>query len=65
VTARVGLQARRADVIGPVAEGVGLWQVHRPGGGRLPYLVVPGNVGEDDLLARLVALVRAPAQAAG
>ena len=58
VTARVGLRARRADVIGPVADGVGLWQLHRPHAGMLAYLVVPGNVGEDGLLADLVALVR-------
>jgi uncharacterized protein YgbK (DUF1537 family) len=54
VTARVGLGADMAEVVGPVAEGVALWRVTRPNGHSLAYLVVPGNVGGDELLARLV-----------
>ena len=42
------------EVIGPVVAGVSLWRA-----GDLEYLVVPGNVGDDDLLAELVDLVLA------
>ena len=53
VTARDGLGARTARVVGPVVTGVSLW--------RLPtgpaYLVVPGNVGGPRLLAELVTLL--------
>ncbi len=61
VTARVGLRSGRADVVGPVADGVALWHVALPDGGPLPYVVVPGNVGPDDLLVRLVAAAITPA----
>jgi uncharacterized protein YgbK (DUF1537 family) len=53
VTARDGLGARSARVIGPILPGVVLW--------RLPegtdYLVVPGNVGGPDLLVEVVAAI--------
>jgi uncharacterized protein YgbK (DUF1537 family) len=57
VTLRDGIGADSAHVVGPVADGVALWRVERPDGGALAYLVVPGNVGDDDLLARLVDAV--------
>ncbi len=57
VTLRVGVGAAEADVAGPVEPGVSLWSAHWPDGSELGYLVVPGNVGDDDLLARLVAAV--------
>jgi uncharacterized protein YgbK (DUF1537 family) len=53
VTAREGLGARTARVIGPVVTGVSLWQL--PTGPS--YLVVPGNVGGPGLLAELVSLL--------
>jgi uncharacterized protein YgbK (DUF1537 family) len=57
VTLRDGVGAVEADVIGPVEPGVSLWSARWPDGAMLDYMVVPGNVGDDDLLARLVAAV--------
>jgi Sugar-binding N-terminal domain/Nucleotide-binding C-terminal domain len=59
VTAREGLGARAARVIGPIVTGVALWRL--PAG--VDYVVVPGNVGGPDLLADVVAAIapRAPA----
>ncbi len=55
VTLRDGVGAAVADVVGPVEPGVSRWSARWPGGAPLDYLVVPGNVGDDELLARLVA----------
>jgi uncharacterized protein YgbK (DUF1537 family) len=55
VTLRDGVGAAEAEVAGPVEPGVSRWSAHWPGGERLDYVVVPGNVGDDELLARLVA----------
>ena len=55
VTLRDGVGAAEAEVVGPVEPGVSRWSARWPGGERLDYLVVPGNVGDDELLARLVA----------
>jgi len=52
VTLRDGLGASAAEVVGPVLPGVSLWRA-----GELDYVVVPGNVGDDRLLADIVALV--------
>ena len=49
MTLRVGFGVDEADVIGPVLPGVSHWRA-----GTLDYLVVPGNVGDDDLLRELV-----------
>lgn len=57
VTLRDGVGAAEADVIGPVEPGVSLWRCRWRDGDALDYIVVPGNVGDDDLLARLVAAV--------
>ena len=61
VTARAGLDARVARVIGPILPGVALWQL--PEG--TDYVVVPGNVGGPGLLADVVAAIgpRVPATA--
>lgn len=56
VTVREGLGADEAEVVGPVLPGVSHWRVAGPDG-AVDCLVVPGNVGDDDLLARLVSLV--------
>jgi uncharacterized protein YgbK (DUF1537 family) len=53
VTARDGLGARAARVIGPIATGVALWRL--PAG--VDYVVVPGNVGGPELLADVVAAI--------
>jgi Sugar-binding N-terminal domain/Nucleotide-binding C-terminal domain len=50
VTLRDGFGAQGAEVIGPVLPGVSRWRA-----GTLDYLVVPGNVGGDELLADVVA----------
>jgi uncharacterized protein YgbK (DUF1537 family) len=53
-TARVGLEATRAEVAGPVAPGVALWlPADGPNAGK-PFAVVPGNVGDDRLLLDVV-----------
>ncbi|MEM9611435.1 MAG: four-carbon acid sugar kinase family protein [Actinomycetota bacterium] len=53
--ATAALGARRAHVIGPIAAGVPMWElgadIRHPG---LPYVVFPGNVGDDDALALVV-----------
>lgn len=53
VTAREGLGARAARVVGPILPGVALWRL--PSG--VAYLVVPGNVGGPELLADVVRAV--------
>jgi hypothetical protein len=59
VTARAGLDARVARVVGPILPGVALWRLSE----GTDYLVVPGNVGGPELLADVVAAIgpRAPA----
>lgn len=54
VTLRDGLRADEAEVVGPVLSGVSLWRV----ASGLDYIVVPGNVGGDDLLVELVTRMR-------
>jgi len=53
VTLRAGFGAETAEVLGPVLPGVSHWRADARGR-ALDYLVVPGNVGADDLLVRLV-----------
>ena len=53
VTLQVGLGANEAEVVGPVLPGVSHWRI-AVDGGNVDYLVVPGNVGDDNLLATLV-----------
>jgi uncharacterized protein YgbK (DUF1537 family) len=50
VTLQEGLGVDAADVVGPVLPGVSHWRAD-----ALDYLVVPGNVGDDELLAEVVA----------
>ena len=52
VTLRDGFGATDADVVGPLLPGVSHWRT-----GDLDYVVVPGNVGDDRLLADVVELV--------
>ena len=58
VLLRDGVGASEADVLGPVMPGVSRWSASWPDGTPLDYLVVPGNVGDDDLLRRLVSDMR-------
>jgi uncharacterized protein YgbK (DUF1537 family) len=51
VGVRDGLGWGAATVVGPVDQGVALWQLDD----RRQCLVFPGNVGDDDALARLVS----------
>jgi uncharacterized protein YgbK (DUF1537 family) len=55
VTARDGLGARTARVVGPIATGVARWQL--PNGPA--YCVVPGNVGGPSLLVEVVGAILA------
>jgi hypothetical protein len=53
VTAREGLGVRAARVIGPIRPGVARWRL----ADGSDYLVVPGNVGGEDLLVELVSAI--------
>ncbi len=53
VTAREGLGARSARVVGPILPGVALWNL--PDGTE--YVIVPGNIGGPELLADVVAAI--------
>jgi uncharacterized protein YgbK (DUF1537 family) len=55
VTARDGLGARAARVIGPILPGVALWRLLPS---ETAYLVVPGNVGGPELLVDVVRAVQ-------
>ncbi|HEY7604022.1 MAG TPA: four-carbon acid sugar kinase family protein [Gaiellaceae bacterium] len=56
VTLADGFGFSEADVLGPVVPGVSHWRASRDGT-ALDYLVVPGNVGDERLLADLVRRV--------
>ena len=57
VTARDGLGARTARVVGPIATGVARWQL----ADGPAYCVVPGNVGGPSLLVEVVEAILAAA----
>jgi len=61
ITMRHGLAAVEADVIGPVLVGVALWKVTDAHGRTRDVLVVPGNVGDDEVLVRITELLRSGA----
>ena len=64
VTLREGVGADEAEVVGPVVPGVSRWSAAWRDGSPVDYLVVPGNVGEEDLLEGLVeGIVRGSARA--
>ena len=56
------LAARRVTVLGQVLPGVPVWQLgseaRYPG---LLYIIFPGNVGDDDALVRVIAMLRGEA----
>lgn len=50
-----GLEIRRAWVCGPLLEGlVSLWSAPDGPGAGIPYVVFPGNVGDEDSLRQVV-----------
>jgi uncharacterized protein YgbK (DUF1537 family) len=57
INLRRGLGADFAQVIGPVAPGISLWQVTVQEGAAMAYVVFPGNVGGDDALVDVVDLL--------
>jgi uncharacterized protein YgbK (DUF1537 family) len=59
VVARVGLGARSALALGPLVDGVALWRLDGAAGRTIPYVVFPGNVGDDRTLLDVVELLRA------
>jgi DNA-binding FadR family transcriptional regulator/uncharacterized protein YgbK (DUF1537 family) len=50
-----GLSALSARVRGQLEPGVSLWDLSLTDGRRLPYAVIPGNVGHDDTLLDVAA----------
>jgi uncharacterized protein YgbK (DUF1537 family) len=57
VTLQEGVGASQADVVGPIVPGVSLWAAAWWDGTPVDYVVVPGNVGDELLLADLVSRV--------
>ncbi|MBK1783607.1 four-carbon acid sugar kinase family protein [Prauserella cavernicola] len=55
------LDADVAHVLGQVVTGVPLWRLSRTGTGAGYQVVVPGNVGSDDVLRDIVDMVRGTA----
>ncbi len=53
LTARVGLDARIAYVLGPLIDGVAMWSVPRLDGTSTSLVVFPGNVGDEGTLVDL------------
>jgi uncharacterized protein YgbK (DUF1537 family) len=47
---------KRAMILGQAAPGVPIWRCDEPTSRHtsVPYIVFPGNVGEDDTLAEVV-----------
>jgi uncharacterized protein YgbK (DUF1537 family) len=55
------LDIRRAWVLGQIEPGVPVWQLDATSRfPLLPLIVFPGNVGDDAMLARIVAQLQAP-----
>jgi GntR family transcriptional repressor for pyruvate dehydrogenase complex len=50
-----GLQAAAAFVKGQLEPGVSLWEIGLPDGRRIPYAVIPGNVGHDLTMTEVAA----------
>lgn len=60
---RTGLGAAHATVLGQVLPGVSVWDVPGTSGRQILYVVVPGNVGDDETLAKVLAAVGHRAEA--
>jgi uncharacterized protein YgbK (DUF1537 family) len=57
VTAKHGLAAETGIVVGPLVDGVALWHLHLSRGEKMPFVVFPGNVGDERTLLEVVELV--------
>ncbi|MGH9379411.1 MAG: four-carbon acid sugar kinase family protein [Thermoanaerobaculia bacterium] len=58
-----GLGGVRGRVLGQLEPGVSVWSLAVGDGKRVPYVIVPGNIGDDGTLVRCVgALVRKAAR---
>ncbi|WBU37483.1 four-carbon acid sugar kinase family protein [Homoserinibacter sp. YIM 151385] len=53
--ARAGMGARDARVLGQILPGISAWRMRVRDGREMLYIVVPGNVGEEDALERVLA----------
>lgn len=56
--ARTGIGATSALVLGQVRAGVSVWQLEDRDGRDILYVVVPGNVGDDDTLVEILDALR-------
>jgi uncharacterized protein YgbK (DUF1537 family) len=56
--ARNGLKATRATVLGQILPGVSVWSIDVTPEHAITYVVVPGNVGGEDTLARILQAVQ-------
>lgn len=54
-----GLGAKAARVVGPLVDGVSLWEARSSRGRVVPTVVFPGNVGHDGSLLEVVDLILA------
>ncbi|MBS4178684.1 four-carbon acid sugar kinase family protein [Lederbergia citrea] len=51
----IGLEVKKAEVIGQIAPGVPVWKTGEDSiFPHIPYIIFPGNVGEDDTLKKVV-----------
>lgn len=57
--ARVGIGAKQAYVCGQVEPGVSLWKL-TSGEREIPYIVVPGNIGDEQTLLRSFNFFKRP-----
>lgn len=53
-TATDGLSSSRARVRGQLADGVSLWDLELENGKTLPYVVIPGNIGNEQTIADIL-----------
>jgi uncharacterized protein YgbK (DUF1537 family) len=56
VTAKHGLGAQTGVVVGPLLDGVALWHLDISGE-KMPFVVFPGNVGDERTLLEVVELI--------
>lgn len=58
--ARHGLGAKRATVLGQILPGISVWKIRLESGKTILHIIVPGNVGDDDVLWRILTTVGNP-----
>lgn len=53
-----GLSVKKAEVLGQIAPGIPVWKTGKESRfPSIPYIIFPGNVGEDDTLKRIIQLL--------